>query len=77
MVKTPKAQVEQKSLDKTDDDVKQLGRTNESPKGPEVVCHERVTLPPRVVQDMLNHRRMLKGMLEYTEKSLRQAGVKV
>ena len=33
--------------------------------------------PARVIGDMLNHRRMLKGMLDYTEAYLRQHGKKV
>jgi hypothetical protein len=33
--------------------------------------------PPRMIQEMLNHRRMLIGMLSYTEKTLIRYGVKI
>ena len=33
--------------------------------------------PPRLIQDMINHRRMLKGQLYWVEQFLRKHGVKV
>jgi hypothetical protein len=33
--------------------------------------------PPRLIQDMINYRRLLKGNLEFVEKFLRNHGVKV
>ena len=85
MVKTPKSEAAaprelaptQNVLDKSVSDVEQFGQDGLVVATAEGPGDAHVELPPRTVQEMINHRRMLKGMLDFTEQSLRRAGIKV